>query len=122
VPYPQSCAIPLLLLTLILPVSCLRDSTTMVLAAGSSTGTVSVVDDAFEPRVVTISAGQTVTWEWHGAALHDVTFDDSSIGDSAAQRGGSFQRTFVSAGEFTYYCTIHGRSVMLGKITVRSAG
>jgi len=85
---------------------------------GSSIGSVSVVDNAFIPGAVTILKGQTVMWTWSGRNLHDVVFDDTSLGDSPTQRDGSFQKTFPDAGEFTYYCTIHGRAVMSGKVTV----
>jgi hypothetical protein len=35
---------------------------------------------------------------------------------------GTFTRTFGGAGTFTYYCSIHGRAVMHGTITVSTAG
>ena len=80
---------------------------------------VSVVDNAFNPPSNTIMAGQTVTWTWNGNAAHNVTFDDASIGNSSTQSSGTFQKTFTQPGDYTYYCTIHGRSVMSGKVTVQ---
>ena len=82
------------------------------------TGSVSVVDNAFIPAAATIQVGQTVTWTWNGSGLHDVTFDDAAIGNSATQTSGSFQKTFPSAGEYTYYCTVHSRAIMSGRVTV----
>jgi len=78
---------------------------------------VSVVDNAFVPKVVTISVGQSVTWTSSGSNPHTVTADsgawDSSPGcpastSSCLQNGQSFTHTFSSIGTFPYHCKIHG--------------
>ena len=109
---------PLLVGGLALLFACSSDSTPTGGDGNPSTGTVSVVDNAFVPGAVTILRGQTVGWRWNGRALHNVTFDDASIGNSPTQENGSFERTFPDAGEFTYFCTVHGRALMSGKVTV----
>jgi plastocyanin len=58
-----------------------------------------------------------VTWTWQGLNQHNVTFDNAAIGNSSTKSSGAFTRMFDSAGEFTYYCTVHGRG-MSGKVTV----
>jgi plastocyanin len=87
---------------------------------GEAPGEVSVGDNFFQPATATVTRqnGQaTVTWNWIGRNLHNVTFD---LGEpnSATQRSGSFSRTFAEPGSFTYICTIHGRAAMSGTVVV----
>ncbi|HEX7122695.1 MAG TPA: hypothetical protein VF178_10035 [Gemmatimonadaceae bacterium] len=83
--------------------------------------TVSVNDDFFSPANVIVSrAGgpATVTWQWYGSEAHSVVFD-AGPPNAPAQTSGSFQRQFQTAGQFTYYCSVHGRNVMSGTVTVQ---
>jgi len=76
---------------------------------------------SFSPSTITVPLNGTVTWNWNsGGTTHNVTFQDASTsGDKAS---GSFQKTFPTAGTFSYLCTIHGPS-MSGTVTVSgSAG
>lgn len=76
---------------------------------------------SFAPATVDISAGGTVTWNWAGSAMpHNVTSGDPTpaFAASPTQTSGSFQATFVSAGSFFYYCSVHGRNVMNGTVVV----
>ena len=55
---------------------------------------------------VPVPVGTTVTWTWNsGGIAHNVTFADTA---SANLTGGTFSRTFGTAGTFAYSCTIHG--------------
>ena len=83
--------------------------------------TVSVQDDFFSPATAVVrraSGSAKVTWQWYGADQHSVTFDQGGP-NSAVQSTGTFERTFTTAGSFTYYCTVHGRNVMSGTVTVQ---
>jgi plastocyanin len=92
-------------------------STTGVTGTTSSTSNaVRVADNNFTPSATTVAPGTTVTWTWAGTREHNVTFDDGTA--SATQTSGTFQRTFATAGTFSYHCTIHG-SIMSGVVTVR---
>jgi plastocyanin len=90
---------------------------------GSQSGTpvqtnaVSVNNDFFSPPAVQVAVGQTVTWTWvSGATAHNVTFSDGTAsGDKTS--GGSYSRTFNTAGTFSYHCTIHPG--MTGSVTVQ---
>jgi plastocyanin len=78
-------------------------------AANRADAAVSVDDNFFSPTPVTISAGETVTWTNNGNVGHDVTFQDgwrmpTSMYDSAW----TVSRTFMTPGQFNYYCTFHG--------------
>ncbi|MGD1863571.1 MAG: plastocyanin [Phormidesmis sp.] len=85
----------------------------------------------FEPATVTISKGDTVTWENNKMAPHNVIFDENSVpgGKAVADQltnkqltfspGESYSSTFdVEPGEYTYYCAPHRGAGMVGKIIV----
>lgn len=95
---------------------------------GGAGVTVTVANNQYSPAAVSVARGATVTWRWdsctgdiYGEQVcteHSVTFDDG--GPSAAAKGdGSFQRSFATAGSYTYYCTTHGRATMSGTVTAR---
>jgi len=74
---------------------------------------VSVFDNSFDPTVVEVAAGDTITWTWEGKAPHDVDGDGFA---SEVQTEGTFQHTFDQPGEFQYICNIH--SGMKGLVVV----
>jgi plastocyanin len=79
---------------------------------------VSVLDNAFSPRSVTVTVGGIVNWSWGGTAEHNVVFGASSgIPSSDLQRSGSFQAQFNTPGTFDYFCSLH--TGMVGTVTVR---
>lgn len=81
---------------------------------------VTVADFAFSPRVVTVAPGDVVRWtNGAGGHHHNVVADDGSfrcangcdgLGGSGAPDDGawSFTLTFPAAGEFPYFCEVHG--------------
>ena len=85
----------------------------------------------FEPATVTVSKGDTVTWENNKMAPHNVVFDASGPGGKAAadklsnskltfSPGESYSSTFdVEPGEYTYYCAPHRGAGMVGKVVVQ---
>jgi plastocyanin len=84
--------------------------------------TVTVGDNYFSPVSLSVPVNTTVTWSWvSGSSQHNVTFDDNSP-PSGPLSSGTFTRTFGGAGTFTYYCSIHGRAIMHGSVTVAAAG
>jgi plastocyanin len=83
---------------------------------------VTVGNNFFSPANLSVATGATVTWTWAmGATEHTVTFNDQAPG-SARQSSGTFQRTFGTAGTYSYFCSVHGASVMSGTVTVGSGG
>ena len=83
---------------------------------GSTTTSISVKNNSFDPSATTVAVGSTVTWSWAaGDVAHNVTFDDGP--KSADQSSGSYTRTFATAGKYPYHCTIH--SGMTGTVTVQ---
>lgn len=75
-----------------------------------------IVDFAFEPSSLTVSAGSTVSWTNTGAALHTVTATNGSSDSGFLFSGDGYSKTFPSAQTFTYFCTLHPD--MTGTITV----
>jgi plastocyanin len=91
-------------------------------SSGSGTAVVKVVSDPntvgkFDPSTVTVTAGQSVEWDFNdSSAPHTVTADDGSF-DSCSQTSGSkFVVTFSKAGDVKYHCTLHAQ--MLGTVKV----
>jgi plastocyanin len=81
------------------------------------TGPIEIVDSAFEPKEAKVTAGTEVVWEQSGSAPHNVVADDGSFvsnpkcatdATTCMTKGDEFRFTFKKAGEFAYYCVIHG--------------
>ncbi|MGZ4675256.1 MAG: cupredoxin domain-containing protein [Acidimicrobiia bacterium] len=71
--------------------------------------TVDAVDNNFEPPFVTVSVGTTVTFDNTGHNRHNVIsvgkgFRSSGLLDA----GDTWKVTFDRAGDFRYYCSLHG--------------
>lgn len=86
----------------------------------------------FEPATVTISKGDTVTWENNKMAPHNVIFDANNVpgGQEVADKltnkqltfspGESYSTTFdVEPGEYSYFCAPHRGAGMVGKVIVQ---
>jgi plastocyanin len=94
-------------------------TTTIVPPAGTGVTDVSIVDFAFQPRWITITAGLSIRWINAGQLPHTATSDISSpqSWDSGAlQPGEVFTETFNTPGSYPYHCTFHPG--MLGTVTV----
>ncbi|MFZ9738029.1 MAG: plastocyanin [Prochlorotrichaceae cyanobacterium] len=83
---------------------------------------------AFEPKTVSISAGDSVTWVINKLGPHNVVFDKVPAGVDASAlshtalesaSGASFTATFDTPGTYSYYCTPHRGASMVGTITVK---
>ena len=85
--------------------------------AAPAEAAVSIIDFAFEPATLDVTAGATVVWTNDGQAPHTVTgeFADSGV----LEPGRTFSHTFAESGEFSYVCAIHPQ--MTGTIRVSAA-
>jgi plastocyanin len=61
----------------------------------------------YDPSLLTIAAGQVVTWTNTGAQGHTVTADDGSFDSGNIAAGASASLEFDTPGTYTYYCTPH---------------
>ncbi len=77
---------------------------------------VTVQDNSFRPRTVTVAVGRAVTWRWRGRRRHDVWFDGGRR-PCPRQRSGRCTRRFRRRGSVEYFCTLHGS--MTGLVRVR---
>ena len=77
---------------------------------------VQVVDFAFQPAILTIPVGATVTWTNTGQRTHTVSADDGSFDSGRLDPGETFSQTFTEPGTHTYHCGFHPE--MQGTITV----
>jgi plastocyanin len=95
-------------------------------AAASAIVDVSIVDFAFEPQIITITAGSTVRWTRSPASIitHTATSDIGSLDpwDSGQLApGGSFMKTFNTPGTYTYHCEFHPLTMHGTVVVVSSA-
>jgi len=94
--------------------------------ASADTVTVKMGSDGgqlvFEPKVVTIKAGDTVKWFNNKAFPHNIVFDgheELSHKKLAQKPKAELESTFNEAGEFAYYCSPHRGAGMAGKVIVQ---
>jgi plastocyanin len=83
------------------------------------TASVLIFDNGYSPTAVAVAPGGTVTWVWTGNNAHGVTFDDATIAPSTIQSVGTYTVRFPRAGIFSFFCTVHGRTVESGTVTVQ---
>jgi len=84
---------------------------------------VSIEDDFYTAKDITVPAGTMVVWTDNGSDIHTVTsgtpsapttlFDSGTISP-----GQKFSFTFNKAGTFLYFCRFHGNLGMVGSVTV----
>lgn len=109
---------------------------------GGGENTVDMTDDlAFDPETITVSVGDTVTWDNVGTVAHTVTAYDDGIPDGAdyfasggfgseqaardgypgegtVESGETYSHTFETAGTYEYFCIPHESSGMKGTVEV----
>jgi len=63
----------------------------------------------FDPKIVQVKAGDTVTWTNNDNFTHTVKVD--GMGDHKVGRGDSVAITFDKAGTYQYVCTLHSHDM-----------
>ncbi|MCW2949342.1 MAG: Blue (Type 1) copper protein, partial [Thermoleophilia bacterium] len=72
----------------------------------------------FEPAVISIKRGTTVTWKNKDNFTHDVTIEvDGEKAEHTAPQGEDVKITFDTKGTFDYVCRFHSKD-MRGKVIV----
>lgn len=85
---------------------------------------VRMVNYAFAPRDLTVTAGDSVRWVNDSDTPHTATSDVTGSGawdSGAVSPGQSFLLRFTRAGTYAYHCTLHPDTGQRGTITVKSA-
>jgi plastocyanin len=90
-------------------------------SASAATANVSMTENVFTPAVVTVKAGDSVTWTNNGTVAHTSTDDAPlSLWDSGSVAvGDSFTFTFTAGGKYPYHCTFHQDLGMIGTVSVK---
>ena len=70
----------------------------------------------FEPKVIEVDAGETVTWTNEDNFTHTVRVDGQ--GDHLVEQDESVSLTFDTAGTYHYVCTLHSQD-MDGEVIVK---
>ena len=87
--------------------------------AGGTDHAVEIVDFAFSPATLTITAGDTVTWTNGDPIVHTATSTTGAWDSGDLEMGESYSLTFAEPGTYDYLCTPHPS--MTGRIVVLAA-
>lgn len=103
-------------------------------ASGHPAAVVKMIGQDFQPKTVTISAGQTVEWVNTAGDPHTVTVEpdkalvptDAALPKNAQpfdsgtiSAGMSFSHTFKTPGTYRYFCTLYEGNGMVGEVIVK---
>lgn len=100
----------------ILGAGCYSSNTTNTTTTGTGTS-VSIVSGSFNPSLLTVAKGTTVTWTNNDSVSHTVTGNTTGGPKSSTLAPGqTYSFTFNTAGSYSYICTIHPD--MTGTVTV----
>ncbi|MBI5138775.1 MAG: hypothetical protein HZA95_03175 [Candidatus Vogelbacteria bacterium] len=91
----------------VLAASAILYGSTFVIADSQIT-TVSIVNDTFSPRYVTIQAGTSVLWINNDVHYHSVVSNDDYFNSGILYSGNTFQYTFGTPGVYYYRDTSFG--------------
>lgn len=89
-------------------------------AAAGEEVTISIDNFTFSPAEVTVVPGTTVTWVNNDDIPHTVVEKTRAFRSKVLDTEGKFSFTFMTAGDFTYFCSLHPH--MTGKVVVKPAG
>ena len=84
---------------------------------GSDTGMLQ-----FQPSTIEVKEGDTVKWVNNKMSPHNVVFEDDGVKSHKQlvfSPGESYETTFTSSGEYSYYCEPHRGAGMVGKVIVK---
>lgn len=70
---------------------------------------ISVKDNLFSPKKVTVKVGDKVTWEFLGTAIHNVTVKKgpAKFKSQSKGKGYEYSTTIKKAGKYDIVCTLH---------------
>ena len=88
-----------------------------VRAGGSNA--VEIADFVFSPPMLTVTAGETVTWTNADPVVHTATSTSGAFDSGDLDQGESYSVTFTTPGTYDYLCTPH--PTMTGRIVVQAA-
>jgi len=84
-----------------------RSAASPATGAAAQANTVVIRDDRFQPPVVRVEPGTTVTWVNEDDEAHNVAAEDGSWKSPILQKGEQFTHTFSEGDSARYLCTLH---------------
>jgi plastocyanin len=84
---------------------------------GDARNTIDIREYSFLPGNLTIRVGASVTWTNRDSVPHNATAGGNAWSTRTLSGGESDSLTFATAGDYTYYCTIHPQ--MTARLSVR---
>jgi plastocyanin len=92
----------------------------LAIPALARTRSVSLRDNVFSPRSLTIKRGDTVRFVWRGRNPHDIRTTRRPRGGNRVtvgrKRSGSYRKRFTRRGTYRLICTVHPPNM---RITIR---
>ena len=73
----------------------------------------------FNPKQITVKAGDTITWVNHDDIPHTVTSQTQAFRSKALDTDDKFSFTFATPGTYPYFCALHPQ--MTGTIVVEAS-
>jgi plastocyanin len=89
-------------------------------ASAQANNKVTITNNKFEPKKLTVPEGTTVIWE-NTQGAHTVKSDTNAFVSKTLKVGEKFEYQFTTSGTYPYHCTFHGNtggSAMAGTIVV----
>lgn len=81
---------------------------------------VTTASAAFQPVVIEVTKGTTVTWTNSSGETQNITFRNGMTGSATLQQGDTFEYTFNDAGVYQYYSSLNpelvGIVIVLAKL------
>lgn len=74
---------------------------------------------AYGQNPLVVKQGTTVRWVNDDTLVHTVTSENGELNSGDIEPGQEFSHVFKKPGNFPYYCTLHGKTVMYGQVNVQ---
>jgi len=90
-------------------VTALVVSAALAASAFAATKTVTIGDNFFKPKSISVSKSTTVKWAWKGKNPHNVTVTSGPVKfSSPTKKTGTFSKKLSKKGTYKIICTVHG--------------
>jgi plastocyanin len=86
---------------------------------GGGAATLSMMDNAFQPTSLTVSAGAELQVTNDGQALHNLTIEGTDVNQDVEAGQSSTVSVDIDAGDYTMFCEYHRSLGMEGTVTVQ---
>ena len=83
----------------------------------ADTAGIKIDNFVFGPQTITVPVGATVTWTNSDDIPHTAVSTDGVFKSKVLDTDDKFSYTFIKAGTYAYYCTIHPK--MMGTVVVK---